>query len=324
MDGFVATVGESLAQPSELRKAVAAGVRAFRLNLGRRSPEKHLRVAVRLRDIDADVRLFVDLPGPGKARIVSSSYLALGVGTTFALTARGIKGPRGLPAHSVDSVGFLRRLRERDVIRTGDIECKVEETWRCGVTCVADGDGLIGFGKPVRMVSQSLPFNELDGRDVDLLSTVEQLEPDYLALSFAEQAGVIWDLRDRVADRTIRLLAKIETMRGLINADQLARDADGLMLGRDDLSLRVSSGGMSEVAEELATVARRHGKEFVAASGYFSSVVSDTSTSASDQQALRAAERYADWVVSDETAFAKRPFDVIDMARSLGWTNGGG
>jgi pyruvate kinase len=189
---------------------------------------------------------------------------------------------------------------------------------------VSRGDGTIEFGKSVRMVSPYLSFGELDAGDVDLLDTVHLIEPDYLALSFAEQANAVRDLRERVAGWPVRVLAKIETTRGLINAEQLARAADGLMLGRDDLSLRVSASGLSEAAEELARLARQHGKEFVAASGYFSSVAAGCECSETDLRELRAVARYADWVVSDETAFAELPLEVINLARSTGLLGEGG
>lgn len=317
---FVATVGDRLAARDQLRLALESGVTAFRLNLGRRTVEQQVAVAAAIRELSSKAHIFVDLPGVGKARVSAAGDVRVPGGGSFTLVANGER-PAGSDRSAripVQPNGFLARLRPGGRLKIGKTESLVETVDHGGATCRPVDDVTIRFGDSVRWLSACTGFPELDPRDVGLVQHVRRMQPDYVALSFCESSQAIEHLRSLLDGTAVRVLAKIETVRGLVNATHLAAAADGIMLGRDDLSYRLGAAGMAEATEELARVTRANDKEYVAASCYFASMVKNATLTDEDCRTVRTAAEISDWLVSDETAFTDRPFEIVKAARRLG------
>ncbi|MCL5794930.1 MAG: pyruvate kinase [Patescibacteria group bacterium] len=73
----------------------------------------------------------------------------------------------------------------------------------------------------------------------DLLPWLKNQEFDYLAVSFAETAKQIKKYHDYF-DKKIKIVAKIESKKGIDNIDSLIDAADGIMVARGDLGSHIS------------------------------------------------------------------------------------
>lgn len=86
------------------------------------------------------------------------------------------------------------------------------------------------------------PFTE---EDIEALQKIHQkgLIPDWVALSFAstrEQILATKNLLSKIwSKRTIKIMAKIENIKGLQNLDQILNSVDGIMIARGDLLLHI-------------------------------------------------------------------------------------
>lgn len=72
-----------------------------------------------------------------------------------------------------------------------------------------------------------------------LLPWLKQQNFDYLAVSFAETSSQIKKYRD-LFDKKIKIIAKIESKKGIKNIDSLIVAADGVMVARGDLGSHIS------------------------------------------------------------------------------------
>ncbi len=62
---------------------------------------------------------------------------------------------------------------------------------------------------------------------------------DYLAVSFAETAEQINQIRHRFKDHDIKIIAKIEDQKGIDKLEELASASDGIMVARGDLGRNI-------------------------------------------------------------------------------------
>ncbi len=77
-----------------------------------------------------------------------------------------------------------------------------------------------------------------DIKNMGILKWIKIQRPDYVAVSFAESVKQIRDVRKIVGSRT-KIIAKIETKKGINNIDNLIKESDGIMVARGDLGKNI-------------------------------------------------------------------------------------
>lgn len=78
--------------------------------------------------------------------------------------------------------------------------------------------------------------------DIENLGGIEKIQGlkfDYLALSYTENARQIKEIRSKFSPKKIKVIAKIETKKGIENIRKIISEADGLMVARGDLGANV-------------------------------------------------------------------------------------
>ena len=78
-----------------------------------------------------------------------------------------------------------------------------------------------------------------DVKNLDIIEWLKTQQFDYIALSFAETSQQINDVRDLFLPRKIKVIAKIETNKGITNIDELINCSDGIMVARGDLGRNI-------------------------------------------------------------------------------------
>jgi len=78
-----------------------------------------------------------------------------------------------------------------------------------------------------------------DVKNLDILTWLVDQHFEYIALSFAETAKQVNDIREKFEPKKIKIIAKIETDRGIENIDELIKASDGIMVARGDLGRNI-------------------------------------------------------------------------------------
>lgn len=78
-----------------------------------------------------------------------------------------------------------------------------------------------------------------DTHSASVMEWLKGNEFDYLALSFAESAEEIEKARKNFPDKAIKIIAKIETQKGLDNLEEIINASDGIMVARGDLGRNI-------------------------------------------------------------------------------------
>ncbi len=79
-----------------------------------------------------------------------------------------------------------------------------------------------------------------DVKFLEVLDWLKDQEFDYLALSFAESAEQIHKIREFFEPQNIKIVAKIESQKGIENIDEIIEESDGVMVARGDLGKNIS------------------------------------------------------------------------------------
>lgn len=71
------------------------------------------------------------------------------------------------------------------------------------------------------------------------LDWVNTKKIDYLAISYAQNSKQIKKIRNLLVDKSIKIISKIETKKGIKNIDSLIDESFGIMIARGDLSRNI-------------------------------------------------------------------------------------
>lgn len=252
MTHIVATAGPACSSPEVLGDLLKAGVDVFRFTASKTPVSRLAALAEDVRGLAAglglQVELVLDLPG-AKQRLTNDDYLDLAGVTGLVLRFDG--GPSELSGPvPVLGVAGLRPgdplPHEGDLVVIGDGEDALRIVGHDAGSCTAVPltTGVIGIRRGLSFpgIRRAGDAQELTDHDIAGLRAMAGTQFDAVVLSFAESADLVERaravLRESVGGAPLpAVVAKIETAAGAARADEVARAADGILLGRGDLLL---------------------------------------------------------------------------------------
>lgn len=80
----------------------------------------------------------------------------------------------------------------------------------------------------------------IDIKSLKHLNWVNSQKIDYLAISYAENSSQIKNIINKLNNKSVKIISKIENKKGLNNLDNLIKISDGVMVARGDLSRNVA------------------------------------------------------------------------------------
>lgn len=141
---------------------------------------------------------------------------------------------------------------------------------------------------------------------------------DYLAVSFAESAKQIEEIRKQVS-RKVKVISKIETKKGIDNIDELIKSSDGIMVARGDLGKNTRLV-MIPIRQKVIIKQCLENKKFVVTATEMllsmtknkiptRSEVSDVANAVLDGSSAV--------MLSEETAIGLHPIEVVRLMREI-------
>jgi pyruvate kinase len=247
---IVATLGPATDAPGVLDALVAAGVDCARLNCSHGTDADLLRRAGEVRAAAAragrPLGLLFDLQGPKLRLAADTAERTLSTGDSIVLTGGERSGAGDCAV--VDFRGFSRLVTERSEIVVGDgvPRLAVERTDNGDVVARVVSAGPIGPRKGINVTYSRPELPAITDKDVADLELAARARADFVALSFVRQGADVDELRARLhaLGARARIVAKIETVEGYENLDEIIAAADGVMIARGDYGV---TAGLSRV-----------------------------------------------------------------------------
>jgi pyruvate kinase len=276
---IVATLGPATDEPGVLDAIVAAGMDCARVNCSHGTTEELLRRASAVRAA-ADrsgrpVGLLFDLQGP-KLRLCRNTrerWVQAGDAITFTCDPSSI-APDSV---AVDFRGFARLVTDRSEIVVGDGVPRFAVGRRSDSQVLAEAltAGRLAPRKGINVTYARPDLPAITSKDAMDLATAVAAGAAFVALSFVRSAADIEDLRMRLeaAGSKARIVAKIETLEGYENLDEIVASADGVMVARGDFGVTAGLARLPLMQKDIISRATQAGKFVITATQMLESMV---------------------------------------------------
>ena len=278
---IVATIGPASDDPAVLTAMIDAGMDTARVGLAHGSIEVSLDRLRRIRAAAAERRrevgIMADLPGPKiRAAAYPEGGVVLGEGDRVELVPSAPGGDRSTWARTaVDHQSLLDELREGDLVALGDggVQLAVESVSATAAISVVRSGGRLqgrpGVNLPPDRFSADTPTPE----DLRLLEAMTAAGIDAAAISFVRRAEDVRTVQRAVGPGGPALIAKIETKTAVEGIDEIIATADGVMVARGDLGVRMPLEDVPHLQKRIIRAGVSYGRPVITATQMLESMI---------------------------------------------------
>lgn len=324
---IVATIGPSSQNYELLKEMVKNGVSVIRANASHGTLAEHLekfRLTQRVsEDLNIQVSIMLDTKG-AEVRVgnMQDGGRKIGAGTILKIKTDSWSFQNLLGDENCISLSFAvekdLKIGDKILLDDGKLTTVVEkislENQEISVRAI--NTHFLKSNKRVNLpgVPLSLPFlSEKDRKDIEF---GVKNGVDYIAASFVNSAKDIHELRQLLAEHQgehIQIIAKIESVMGTKNIDEIIQAADGVMIARGDLGLEIPFQDVPYFQKIIIRKCRAAGKPVIIATQMLDTMEhSPQPTRAEVTDVYYATELGADaTMLSGESAQGKFPLEAV-------------
>src|ERR687898_15845 len=317
---IVATLGPGTSKEETIGNLVHFGVDVTRLNFSHGEHEGHQKNARFVREaaesLGRNVAVMQDLQGPkirtgevvGGTELVEGNRVAIAPGD-FLGDASRLATPYKQITQDVEP-------GHRVLIDDGLLELRVEEVEDGEVDCVVVTGGPISSHKGLNFPDSSLSISGLTPKDLeDLRFGVEELRPDWVAVSFVRSGDEVREVKERMKEfgGHMPVISKIEKHEAIDDIENVLKASDGIMVARGDLAVELSAERVPIEQKRIVARCRRLGKPVIVATQMLDSMIRNPRpTRAEVSDVANAIFDRADAVMlSGETAVGRHPMQSV-------------
>lgn len=278
---IVATLGPATTSEEAIGKLIRAGVDVTRFNFSHGDHGMHLRNAKTVRDIAKEtgrnVAILQDIQGPKIRTGEVEEGTELVTGNRVVLAPGDFPGDASRLSTSYDKLAEDVKPGHRLLIDDGLLGLRVESIEGDGdVVCEVIEGGPVSSHKGLNFPDSTLSIKGLTPKDVeDLRFSMEELHPDWVAMSFVRTADEVHELKERIKEfgGNAPVISKIEKHEAIENIEEIIRASDGIMVARGDLAVELSAERVPIEQKRMVARCRRLGKPVIVATQMLDSMI---------------------------------------------------
>jgi len=320
---ILATLGPVSSSNDIIEKIFKSGCDVFRLNFSHGSFETHRQNLETIRSLEEKYDhascILADLQGP-KLRVGEfiNTEAVLKKGQKFILDTNSTLGDSkrvNFPHYEIYDYLTPNSVL---LINDGRIRLQVIEQNKDQLITQVLNDGIISNNKGVNIPDVILPIDSLTKKDKADLQKALEMNVDWVALSFVQQAEDIIKLKKIVNGKAL-IMAKIEKPSAVKNIDEIIKVADGIMIARGDLGVEMPTEKVPIVQKNIIKRCRHFGKPVVVATQMLESMISNlVPTRAEASDVANAIYDGTDAVMlSGESAVGNYPVESVSTMDSI-------
>ena len=276
---ILATLGPASSSNETIERIFKAGCDVFRLNFSHGSVETHRQNLEWIRQLEEKYNhatcILADLQGP-KLRVGEFKNIeeSLKKGQKFILDTDSKPGDNERVNFPHSEIYEHLTPNTTLLINDGRIRLQVIEQNKDSLITEVLNDGVISNNKGVNIPDVILPIDSLTSKDKADLQKALEMNVDWVALSFVQQAEDIHKLK-KIVDGKALVMAKIEKPSAVKNIDDIIQAADGIMIARGDLGVEMPTEKVPIVQKNIIKRCRHYGKPVVVATQMLESMISN-------------------------------------------------
>jgi len=316
-------MGPSCHTPEQIRKLADIGMDCTRINFSHGSHKDKIQIFENVRQADDRLAILCDIQGP-KIRIgtVEGDGVLLKQGKRIIVTTDQVVGNKKIISISYEKLPHEATPGDLIFINDGLVCLKIIEIKENQLICDILTGGFISTKKGVNLPSTKISLSVPTDKDIEDLKLIAKLNPEYVAISFVNDANDVATIRQILTDAgnaNIKLIAKIERPFALENFDEILSVSDGIMIARGDLGVEIAPEDVQPVQKSLIRKCNIAGKPVIVATQMLESMThAPTPTRAEVSDVYNAIDDGADAVMlSAETASGKFPEKAVEMMERI-------
>lgn len=333
---IIATLGPASSSTEMLEKLMRAGANIFRFNFSHGDITGHINTMQTLRQIAHKCELFIetlgDLQGPKlRTGLVENGKVTLVAGADFIFDTQCTLGNQARAG--VDYEALPGDVKAGDILVSGDgaPTFRVMRTPEPGATEIHTQvltGGVLSNRKGINKQGGGLSAPALTLKDEeDIKDAVQQMQPDYMAVSFVRNADDMHRTRKLIDEAAghnrhgTKMIAKIERTEapGFRVLKAILKACDGIMVARGDLAVEVGHENVARLQRRMIQEARRLRKMVIVATQMMDSMEKNpTPTRAEVSDIFNAVVQKAHAVMlSGETASGQYPVEAVTSMANI-------
>jgi pyruvate kinase len=164
------------------------------------------------------------------------------------------------------------------LIDDGLVELLVKEVNGKNIVCEVLNGGKVSNKKGVNVPNVDLTMEFISPKDKSDLIFACENDMDFIAASFTRTAQDIKDVRailDANGGERIQIIAKIESMQGIDNIDEIIEAADGIMVARGDMGVEIPMEEVPVIQKMIIKKVYQAGKYVITATQMLDSMMNN-------------------------------------------------
>ena len=327
----IATIWKEPYYRERNQRMIEAGVDCFRLKCAHWGTDKianSLRQAREHIDAsDSKVKLLADMP-EAKIRLgdIPGKRVDVAAGEQFNFkTAESTPDIQKFVPLQLENLDKHFKVGDVFYIGDGQLSFKVIEVKsQDHIVAAAQNDGRLVLKTGVTIPGISDELNHITPFLDDMLALLPESRPDLVAFSFINSRAMLETLKKKLEQHTSsewqpKIIAKIESRKGIENIDKILEAVDGIMVARGDLALTMPFAELGVTQKHLVKKAREAGKYVIVATQVLFSLLDNYIPNRSD--ILDVTNSYLDGasavMLCAETAHNKSPERAVKAAKEI-------
>ncbi|HZE87718.1 MAG TPA: pyruvate kinase [Methylomirabilota bacterium] len=317
---IVATIGPATHSAEMIFKLADAGVEVFRINLSHATPsevpDRFRWIREAEKKLGKPLTIMGDLPGP-KIRITDMKPdTILQKDRRFVVSKQITLGDEHGCGLNHPSIIDILEVGAEVFIDDGTIKLVVDKKLEDAVETTVLVGGHLKPKKGFSAEGISLSTAGVSEKDTEWVRLMLENKADALAISFVQTKEDILAVKKLLPQGSgMMLIAKIETEKGVENAESILEVAHGMMVARGDLGLAVPIAKVPFIQKYLIELCVKKAKPVITATQMLESMISKPLPTRAEVTDVANAilDRTDAVMLSAETAEGKFPVETVEM-----------
>ena len=322
---IICTIGPSSESEEKLRRLMIEGMDVARFNFSHGTHEEHKKKFDRVikvsNELGLPVATLLDTKGPEiRLKDIEGGKTELVSGQKFILTTEEILGTNEKVSISYKNLVNDISVGTTILIDDGLIEMVVDAIEDTDILCTVINGGPISNHKGVNVPGAELSMPYISDVDRSDIMFGCDMGFDFIAASFVRCREDILEVRKILDEHGshMKIIAKIESMQGIRNLEDILTVSDGIMVARGDLGVEIPMEEVPVVQKQMIKMAEAQGKHVITATQMLESMIKNPRPTRAETTDIANAiyDGTTAIMLSGETAAGAYPVEAVrTMAR---------
>lgn len=288
----------------------------FRLNLSHNNIAWHKRITERIKSIDNQNKILIDIPGI-KPRTNNDSDIFIKKREKVYFYYGKAKIKNYLKIQLTNPIPKIPKYNKFFSLSDGSYYFNIYKTIPGGVIGVSQQSFILKKKKGLNIPGSIYSNDRQIKITLDYLNKIKKLKFEVIGLSFVQNEKVIKTIRNKYPEKII--LSKIENSEALKNIKKIINYSDIVMIDRGDLAAEIGTENLFSSILNISKICFELGKPLIMATENLESMINSTAPTKSEIISIAFSE-YLDSdiiMLSDETATSKNYIKILSWLKNF-------